>query len=151
MLDLDLDAPGIGVVFVVVEQHREVGVFGADAADIVPGAPDDGPHLGVALVREGRPDIGERRALLRQKGADRAGESRAECSAERSGPSARASANTARTDADHGGLGDPRAEPRHLGLLEHAPAFVAPAVHRRRPLSALGRSRQEQRGNRSRA
>jgi hypothetical protein len=81
-------------------------------------------------VRECGPDVGERRALLRQKRPHRSCNGRPD-----SGGPVRSEGAGQREygahDADHGGFGYARAEPHHLGLLmEHAFAFATPAARR---------------------
>jgi hypothetical protein len=75
MLDAaHLDPAGLGRVRVVVEELREVRIFRAGAAEILPGAPDDGAPLLFRLLREGGRKVRERDPVLRQKRPDPARE-----------------------------------------------------------------------------
>ena len=101
---IHLDAPRDGAVGIVIEQHAEMGILAAGAAEIVPGLEREG------AIRLG--PIGERGAKIGERGPVRV-EQRADAARERRAQIARAlrperagKREDAADEADHAGLGD---------------------------------------------
>src|SRR5829696_8225044 len=117
---VDLDAPDLAGIVVVVEELAEMGVFGAEAADVLPRAGEDRANFGFALVRKGGAQIREADPVLRQERTEPARD-RAPDGARPVGPERARQREHAADDADHADLADlPQRAPETRRVVNHA-------------------------------